>query len=797
MRSATSTPIQRTTHSQSRPVWFIPLLLGLLIALALWLSWSPSSIQAQRPALPGNAQSLPQALVPLDGIAQVAAGGAHTCALSTAGGVKCWGYNGYGQLGDGTTAEKSTPVDVLGLGSGVAAIAAGGKHTCALSTAGGVKCWGYNVFGQLGDGTTTGPFEGKPTPVDVLGLGSGVAAIAAGYGHTCALTTAGGVKCWGNNDTGQLGDGSTVQRLTPVEVVGLGSGVAAIVGGGSHTCALTTAGGVKCWGMDLDGQLGDGGTNWKKSTPVDVVGLVSGVAAITTGGRHTCALTSTGGVKCWGYNGYGQLGDDTATNKSTPVDVVGLGSGVAAITGGGGHTCALTITSGSKCWGDNGYGQVGDGTTARKSSPVDVLGLGSGMVAIAAGDNHTCALSTASGVKCWGWNDTTNRSTPADVVGLGSGMATIAAGGWYTCALNTAGGVKCWGWNDSGQLGDGSYTNKSAPVDVVGLGSGAAVLATGWAHTCALSTTGGVKCWGSNEYGQLGDGTSGDGASKPTPVDVVGLGSGMAAIAVGLWHTCALSTAGGVKCWGYNELGQLGDGSTGDKTTPRSVVGLGSGVAAITAGYLHTCALTAAGAVKCWGYNRSGQLGDGTSGDGASKPTPVDVVGLDSGVVAITAGSRHTCALSTAGGVKCWGQNSFSQLGDGSTTDYTTPVDVVGLGSGVVAIAAGGAHTCVLSTAGGVKCWGWGWDGQLGDGSSGSGGIKSTPVDVVGLGSGVAAITAGDLHTCALSTTGGVKCWGSNRYGQLGNGTAWRTTPVDVLVQPPLSNHLFLPAVQR
>jgi len=771
--------------------------LGLLIALALWLSWSPSSIQAQRPALPGNAQSLPQALVPLDGIAQVAAGGAHTCALSTAGGVKCWGYNGYGQLGDGTTAEKSTPVDVLGLGSGVAAIAAGGKHTCALSTAGGVKCWGYNVFGQLGDGTTTGPFEGKPTPVDVLGLGSGVAAIAAGYGHTCALTTAGGVKCWGNNDTGQLGDGSTVQRLTPVEVVGLGSGVAAIVGGGSHTCALTTAGGVKCWGMDLDGQLGDGGTNWKKSTPVDVVGLVSGVAAITTGGRHTCALTSTGGVKCWGYNGYGQLGDDTATNKSTPVDVVGLGSGVAAITGGGGHTCALTITSGSKCWGDNGYGQVGDGTTARKSSPVDVLGLGSGMVAIAAGDNHTCALSTASGVKCWGWNDTTNRSTPADVVGLGSGMATIAAGGWYTCALNTAGGVKCWGWNDSGQLGDGSYTNKSAPVDVVGLGSGAAVLATGWAHTCALSTTGGVKCWGSNEYGQLGDGTSGDGASKPTPVDVVGLGSGMAAIAVGLWHTCALSTAGGVKCWGYNELGQLGDGSTGDKTTPRSVVGLGSGVAAITAGYLHTCALTAAGAVKCWGYNRSGQLGDGTSGDGASKPTPVDVVGLDSGVVAITAGSRHTCALSTAGGVKCWGQNSFSQLGDGSTTDYTTPVDVVGLGSGVVAIAAGGAHTCVLSTAGGVKCWGWGWDGQLGDGSSGSGGIKSTPVDVVGLGSGVAAITAGDLHTCALSTTGGVKCWGSNRYGQLGNGTAWRTTPVDVLVQPPLSNHLFLPAVQR
>ena len=357
------------------------------------------------------------------GITQLSTGDDHTCALTGAGGVDCWGWNGHGQLGDGTTTARSIPVSVSGLSSGVAAISAGRYHTCALTTAGAVKCWGDNSHGQLGDGTTTP----RSTPVAVSGLSSGVAAISAGGYHTCALTTAGAVKCWGDNGYGQLGDGTTTARSAPASVSGLSSGVAAISAGGEHTCALTTAGAVKCWGAGSSGQLGDG-TGTSRSTPVDVSGLSSGVAAISAGYYYTCAVTSTGGLKCWGYDNYGQLGDGTiaSTPRFTPVSVSGLSSGVAAVSAGYYHACALTSTGGVKCWGFNAYGQLGDATTTDRPAPVNV-----------------------------------NR--------MSSGMAAISAGGEHTCALSTAGVAFCWGANSSGQLGDGTTTPRSAPVDVIGL----------------------------------------------------------------------------------------------------------------------------------------------------------------------------------------------------------------------------------------------------------------------------------------------------------------------------------------
>jgi len=321
-------------------------------------------------------------------------GSLHTCVLTTAGDVKCWGMNGYGQLGDGSTTDSAYPVAVSGLNSDVSAIATGSGYTCALMTTGGVKCWGTNHGGQLGNGSTT-PYP-NVNPVTVLGLSSGVRAIALGFNHSCALMTTGGVKCWGGNRKGQLGDGSTKSSPQPVDVFGLSSGVRAIALGFNYSCALMTTGGIKCWGVNSTSQLGDGSTT-NQVRPVAVSALSSGVSAIALGHGFSCVLTMTGGVKCWGGNSSVLPGDGTSS-----VDI--LDSGASAIDLGNSHACALMTTGNVKCWGRNVKGQLGDGSTKSGQQLVDVLDL-SGVSAIGLGEEHSCALMTTGGAKCWGSND--------------------------------------------------------------------------------------------------------------------------------------------------------------------------------------------------------------------------------------------------------------------------------------------------------------------------------------------------------------------------------------------------------
>jgi alpha-tubulin suppressor-like RCC1 family protein len=387
----------------------------------------------------------------------VSAGGYHSCAVMTDGSVTCWGDNENGALGDGTLTNRRRPITVPGL-TVIESVSAGGGHTCALTVAGGVKCWGGNGSGQLGDGTTTRHLS----PIDVPGLTSGVAAIATGELHTCILTDGGGVKCWGANKLGQLGDGTTTRRLTPVDVVGLTSGVAAISAGLWHTCAVTVTGGARCWGSNYNGELGNGTTR-KKPHPVDVSGLTSGVAAISAGGVHTCALTTAGGALCWGGNFDGAVGDGTRISRTTPVNVSGLGSGVAAISAGGIHTCALTVAGGMKCWGRNADGELGDGTSHRRFVPTDVWGLTTGVAAISAGSSwalaHTCAISVVDAVRCWGFNEegqvgdgtVSERSIPITVWGItGSDPNTYQPDGLIS--KNRTGPFEGGGvYNDSGR----------------------------------------------------------------------------------------------------------------------------------------------------------------------------------------------------------------------------------------------------------------------------------------------------------------------------------------------------------
>ena len=226
------------------------------------------------------------------------------------------------------TADSSIPVDVLGLARGVSAIATGDEHTCALTDGGAVTCWGSNREGQLGNGTTTD----SGTPVDVIGLASGITAISAGDGHMCALTDQGGVKCWGRNHDGQLGNGTTVDSSTPVDVLGLASGVIAVSAGVAHNCVLLSGGSSECWGFNGFGALGDG-TEHDSATPVKVTGLPYAVTAISAGGTHTCALTRGGDVWCWGSDIYGESGPGDPGGWSTPRPVPGFNVAISSAPG--------------------------------------------------------------------------------------------------------------------------------------------------------------------------------------------------------------------------------------------------------------------------------------------------------------------------------------------------------------------------------------------------------------------------------------------------------------------------------
>lgn len=339
--------------------------------------------------------------------------------------------------------------------------------------------------------------------------------------------------------------------------------------------------------------------------------------AIAAGGEHSCMLES-GAVECWGANDSGQLGDGTQTMRLAPVPVAGLPGGVEALTAGRFHTCALLTGGAVSCWGDNRFGQLGDGT----------------------------------GV---------DRSRPTPVVGLGGRATAIAAGSYHTCALLTDGSVECWGDNTTAQLADAYLDESRVPQPVEGLPARATAIASGTDHTCALVETGAVDCWGWNLFGQLGYGDAF--TVRILPVPVSGLG-GALGVDGGFAHTCAVTADGGVECWGLNASGQVGDGTTKDRALPAQVFGAPHGVTAITSGYFYNCAL-AGGSVSCWGRNAADEIGDGKMVD---RKTPVVVKGLDS-VASMSAGGYHTCALVSPSGFRCWGSNHYGQLGNGRKTN--------------------------------------------------------------------------------------------------------------------------------
>jgi len=547
-----------------------------------------------------------------------------------------------------------------------------------------------------------------------------IMSISGGYKHSCGLLSNGSIMCWGLNTDGQIGDGTTTSpRKNPVFVNTTESFVS-IAGGIYHTCGLLSNGSMMCWGRNSNGQIGDGTTTTPRKNPV-FVNTTESFVSITAGSYHTCGLLSNGSMMCWGYNNYGQIGDGTENeDRLNPVFVNSTESFVS-ITAGNAHTCGLLSNGSMMCWGRNNYGQIGNG-----SASADVL-------------NPVFVNSTDS-------------------------FVSITGGDYHNCGLLENGSMMCWGRNTDGQIGNGSAGGNALNPVFVNTTESFVSITGGESHTCSLLSNGSSMCWGRNDEGQIGDGTNG--TDRLNPVFVNTTESFVSITGVGQ-HTCGLLSNGSSMCWGYNSDGQIGDGTSGSPANDRLnpvfvnttetmesrfvVIGnatdVASGSEATTTWsnldqgrtYLWSTTVSDGGLIRnspIWKFTTDILYSPNqpTLNYPANESTDIELspvlnitvtdpdndtlnVTFWNQIKSIVGGYYHTCGLLSNGSVMCWGRNNFGQIGDGTNTQRKNPV-FVNTTESFVSITTGDYHTCGILSNGSAMCWGRNNFGQIGNGSS-------------------------------------------------------------------------------
>ncbi len=665
---------------------------------------------------------------------QVVVGVNHTCAVLDDASLRCWGGNDKGQLGYGDATSRTSPdakaVDV-GIGRSSKAVGAGDAFTCALLDNDTVKCWGKNDKGQLGLGDQISRNAPNLQPVDV-GAGRSVKSLSVGRADVCVLLDDRSVKCWGDNRRGQLGYGDTTDRnKPPVEFVAFGAGRTAhalFSGLGSHRCALLDDGTARCWGANDTGQLGNGESGQGKdqlappSAPLDF-GLGRTAKALSVGMTHTCAALDNQRTVCWGDGGGGKLGYGDTNSRIKPSDPIALGQ---AICNG---ACVDTSASSDHCGGCS--------AACAANQMCSVGRCLVGVTAVALGNEHSCSLQSGQ-IRCWGLNydgalgygDTNSRTAPPTAfvdLGVGRIAKALAVGSGHVGVILDNGTLKCWGSNSNGQLGFGGYHRPNSPPQPPSISAlGALQKPLPWEpSTPALSST--------TILSSVGDGISSDSLATVTPqtellppTTTVDLGVGRTAkdLALGQNHTCALLDNGTLKCWGRNSSGQLGYGDTIDRNSPpANPVDLGTGrtAKALALGDTSSCVILDNDAVKCWGENKSGQLG---YGDTTNRTSPsISPINLGGGHTAKTLvlGKDFSCVLLRQQYRQMLGANDLGQLGYGDATNINAPlINPVNLGTGrtAKALALGASYACAILDNHALKCWGANSQGQLGYGDT-------------------------------------------------------------------------------
>jgi alpha-tubulin suppressor-like RCC1 family protein len=758
--------------------------------LALGLALFPfSHLAAQTPVLP---LATPSA-------GALALGEDFSVGLRYDGISRSWGVNNVGQLGTAAAVTVVQPVPTQlrtsssALMTGVARVYAGRQHGLLITTAatGVLRAWGRNDSGQLGDNSTTN----RTWSVAVLtttGL-TNVVAADAGYAHSIALKSDGTVWAWGNNASGQVGDNSTTNRLTPVRVTPAApvypSTFKAVAAGTNHSLALRNDGTVWAWGANIDGQLGTGNTT-SSLVPVQVVGLPPSltVSAITAGQGFSAVLLSDGTVRVWGRADQGQLGNDDDADSLTPIEPIGLGDNVISLTAGDNHILALKSDGTVWGWGSNFSGELGGLVPAAQFLPSPISGL-SNVAIIAAGTARSAAVLNDGAILIWGSpanaalgpTSLGYNSTRVQIRDVKSG-ASIFAGGEQAALVRLNNRAYLFGSNNDAQLGADTIDPVVAPTRFSGWP--ATVYAFGSSHTLGLGN-GNIYAAGNNAYGQLGDGTT---VNRTTPVTLSISGAPVTKIAAGWYHSLALRSDGTVLAWGRNDSAQLGFGSASASPTlvPTVVPGL-TNVIALAAGEAHSLALKGDGTVWAWGSNIHGQtVGTGT--------VPILVPTQVSGpayIMAIAAGANHSLALTSAGHpttasrnrVYAWGRGTYGQIGNNATTArVTTPAFLAT--TGIVGIAAGENHSVARKSDGTVLAWGRNHRGQVGnayvatiDADTTAKVLVPTAVTNIPAAAASSGIAAGFNTSYALYGNGTLFGWGDAARNQLGYAPS-RLTPI-------------------
>ncbi|WP_146058915.1 RCC1 domain-containing protein [Actinomadura rubteroloni] len=846
----------------------------------------------------------------LTGVKALAAAGNYSLALKSDGTVWAWGENTHGQLGDGTTTERHTPVQVTGISTAVAVSAGIDGHALAVLADGTVKAWGNNDHSQLGDGTTTD----RPTPVTALtGASPAYGAVAAGGGHSVAILAGGTIKAWGRNDHGQLGNSTTTDSPTPVTVTGL-STASTVAAGSLHTLASLADGTVRSWGDNSRKQLG-AATSGDATAPITVTSWqMTNVSKVLANAFNSAAAANDSLPIVWGANESGQLGDGTTTDRLAPAFTYSSATNVPLALGAH-HAFLADRTQRAGAWGANDAGQLGDGTTINRTRPAYVQHYLHPI--------NTCHEEFADrpavagpigsvGPKLTGLCDSTestfHATAVASIIGAddenGVGLAGIAPHAaiksdgtvyladavaqaqpgdvilyeqvtfannapksypleWEPAVYDLTVSAVAHGVtvvepasNDAVNLDDGSDPNAKIIMDRPDSGAimvGAGQPLTSGGSTCYVGSKPQLSAESYSTYGTRvdvqADGScvwaasvdmpnghypasetdpnkfyteafSGTSSASAIIAGTVAALQGVAknygqvlapgrvrdllkqtgtpqpagdphhvgpkpnlraaitylrgGIASGERNSLGVKNDGTVWAWGENDTGQLGDGTTTDRPTPVQVTGLTGvrrGPGAVATGYGgHSLAVKADGTVWAWGSNSSGQLGDGTT---TSRTTPAQVPGLN-GVVAVAAGSNCSLALKADGTVWGWGSNAAGQLGDGTTTQRLTPVQASGL-TGVKAIAARSNHALAVLSDGTVRSWG----NMYYNGVSDTHLVPTTVSGLTGVATWPGSVAAGTQHSVVTKDDGTVWGWGENGRGQLGDGTTTsRSAPV-------------------